>query len=162
MTTPPFDSADPALIEEVISQAQTRLQAQLTLGLAADQRAMTFAGMLFAAVAILVTLATATNTRLADTPELLPMAIGFILAACLACWSARPVEWHSPGNFPSSWNEDVAAGRTHSETRAETASNYEELLRDNEKALKSAAGFMHASMLVAFIAATAGVIAAAI
>lgn len=161
MTTPPFDSADPELIEEVISQAQVRLQAQLTLGLAADQRAMTFAGMLFAAVAIIVTLATATSSGLGQTPELLPMAIGFILAACLACWSARPVKWHSPGNFPSSWTEDVAAGRTHGETRAETASNYEALLKGNEKALGRAAGFMRASMFVAFIAASAGVISVA-
>ena len=161
MTVPlKLDLADVALVEEIISEARIRLHAQLTAGIAADQRAMTFSGLLFAGVAVLVGLAFSKDHQTGHTIELLLVAGGFLLAAALACWSARPVPWHQAGYAPSSYREDIDLGRNFAQTRTETAANYELLLQDNEKTLQKNAKFMRASMLAAFISAAAGIIAA--
>jgi hypothetical protein len=161
MTVPlKLDSADAALVEEIISEARIRLQAQLTAGIAADQRAMTFSGLLFAGVAVLVGLAFSKDYQTGHTLELLLVAGGFLVAAALACWSARPVPWHQAGYAPSSYSEDIELGRNFAQTRSETAANYEQLLEDNEKTLQRNAKFMKASMLVAVVSAAAGIMAA--
>lgn len=101
MTTP-YDSADAALLEEIISQGEKRLQGQLELGKAADQRAMTFAGLLFAGVALLMGLAFGERAAPEHRPDLICVAGGFILAAALAGWSARSTKWDIIGNEPNS------------------------------------------------------------
>lgn len=91
MTTPPYDSAPTDLVKEIIVQAEKRLEVQLTVGIAADQRAMTFAGLLFAGVAVIIGLAFARDASASVKPELISMASGFVLSASLACYSARPI-----------------------------------------------------------------------
>lgn len=158
MAAPSFASANPELVEEVIAQADARLQAQLTAALAADQRAMTFAGLLFAGIAALIGFAAAHSGALHNECGMVAVTLGFVVAAALACWSARPVKWHLVGNYPSSWDEDVRLSKRLPQTRAETAANYEEALQENERALQSAATFMRLSMTVGLVSAVAGVI----
>ena len=159
MTTP-YDSADPVLLEEIISQAEKRLQAQLELGKAADQRAMTFVGLLLAGVAVLAGLAFGDNSSPGYRPALVCVAFGLIASAALACWSARPVEWDIVGNVPASFDEDIAAGRTFAETRAETAMHLQDMISKNHKALQSNGNWMTAAMIIALVSAAGGLIGA--
>lgn len=152
-----FATADAKLIEEVISQSEKRMQAQLDLAKAADQRALTFAGLLFAGVAVLIALISAERTDNAIKPGLIGVAFGFVVAAALAAWSARPVPWHAVGNEPASYEEDISAGKTFEQTRPETAMNYQKLIRHNEKVLAGNLRFMWASLMVALLTSLAGV-----
>lgn len=162
MATPLFDSADADLVEEVISQAELRLEAQLKVGIAADQRAMTFSGLLFAGIAVLVALAFGENSNVAYRPQLISVAIGFVIAAGLASWSARPVAWHLSGNYPSSWAEDITAGHTKAQSRAEMAANFENMLKHNDRVLRTNSCFMFAAMVTAWITAASGLLTALI
>jgi hypothetical protein len=159
MATPPFDSVASDLVEEVISQAKDLLQAQLTVAIAADQRAMTFAGLLLAGIAVLIGTADRTS-GISQVPELVVLTIGFAIAAALACWSARPVPWHLGGDYPSSWKGDVEAKLSLHQTRAESAANFESMLRENEASIQSAALYMRMSMLVALASAIGGIVIA--
>jgi hypothetical protein len=160
MPTPRFDSADPALIEEIISEARARLEVQLTAAIAADQRAMTFAGLLFAGTAVLVGLALGKDAQPAHEHPLLCVAAGFVIAAALACLTARPTGWHQLGNYPSSFEDDVQNNLKLADTRAQTAANYEKMLKENEATLQLNGWFMRASMLVASVSAIAGIFSA--
>ena len=159
MTTP-YDSADPELLEEIISQGEKRLQAQLELGKAADQRAMTFAGLLFAGVAVLIALAFGNNASAIKRPELICVAAGFVISAALAGWSAKPSEWDIVGNVPKSFLNDIAAGLTLVKTRPITAVHIQDMITNNHEILKTNSWLMGASMTVALISAVAGVFSA--
>lgn len=159
MAAPSFDSAPPELVDEIIRQAELRLDAQLSAALAADQRAMTFAGLLFAGVAVLLGGGLGISPGSPQTTPIFAMAIGFTLAAACACWSARPSPWHFAGNFPASWTDDVSNGLSLEESKREMASNFQELLEFNEAQLTSAARWMRASMIIALLTVIAGLAA---
>lgn len=112
-----FVAADKAKLDEIIRQAESRLAAQLTLAVAADQRAMTLASILATGAAALIAWAI---TLSAADHKLVPVCVligGTIIAAACALWSASPVAWDSPGNTPESWVADIAEGKDdlHSE-----------------------------------------------
>lgn len=155
-----YDSADAGLLEEIISQAEKRLQAQLELGKAADQRAMTFAGMLLAGVAILSGLAFGDHPLKTQQPDLVILAIGLVISAALALWSARPIAWEIVGNVPAGYEEDIAAGRTLAETRGEMAIHLQEMISNNQDKLGCNGNWMRASMIIALVSSTAGVVGA--
>jgi hypothetical protein len=156
MATPSFASASAEFVDEIIRQAELRLDAQLSAALAADQRAMTFAGLLFAGIAVLLGGDFGTFSREAAQP-ILVVTIGFTMAAGCACWSARPSPWHYVGNFPASWSDDISQGTSFDASRKETASDLQELLDHNESALQRAARWMRASMVTAVASAVAGI-----
>jgi hypothetical protein len=157
MITPSLNSAKSPVIDEIIRQAELRIEAQLTAALAADQRAMTFAGLLFAGIAVLLGAEFRASTCSLPIDPVFVIAIGFTLAAACACWSAKPSPWHFAGNFPASWNEDVAAEMTLEESRKEMAANFQELLELNEAQLHRSASWMRASMVVALASAILGI-----
>jgi hypothetical protein len=161
MTTP-YDSADPKLLEEIISQAEKRLQAQLELGKGADQRAMTFAGVLLAGVALLVGLVFGDHPITSHQPELVCVAFGFIVSAAMALWSARPMDWEIIGNTPASYDEDIANGRKFAATRPETAMHLDDMISKNHETLRCNGNWMLASMAIALVSATGGLIGAVI
>ena len=156
----PFDSADPPLLEEIISQAEKRLQAQLELGKAADQRAMTFAGMLLAGVAILTGLTFGEEALTAQQPAFVLLTVGLIVSAGLALWSARPVDWDIPGNVPESYLEDIQAKLDFQGTRSETAFHLQDMISKNHDKLRCNGNWMTASMTIALVSIAAGIIAA--
>jgi hypothetical protein len=159
MTTP-YDSAESDLLEEIISQGERRLQAQLELGKAADQRAMTFAGILLAAVALLAGLAFGEHPLQEQQLAFVCLGLGLLISSSLALWSARPIAWEIAGNTPESYDEDIAANRKLSETRPETAMHLQEMIGNNHEKLRWNGNWMKASMMIALVSAAAGIISA--
>src|SRR3546814_4971368 len=90
---------------EVVREAELLIQAQLTCAIAADQRALTFAGFLITAATAAfgggVALAM-TDHRIAITALAVLYAGGLSYAAYLASESARPNLFCFPGNYPRS------------------------------------------------------------
>ena len=88
---------------EAYRLSEKRLEVQLTAALAADARAMAFAGICLAAAAVLGGLA-----KDATSPILLLIG-AFLLgvAAFLAGFSARPIDFHMPGAKFSDLEEDI-------------------------------------------------------
>lgn len=157
MATPSLESATSEYIDEIIRQAELRLEAQLSAALAADQRAMTFAGLLFAGIAVLMGGGGISISSTYFQPALI-FCIGFALAAGCASWSARPAKWHYVGNFPASWNDDLSEGISFAESRRETATHFQEMLELNERALTRASRWMRASMILAISSVVFGLL----
>ncbi len=157
----PYDSTNTELLVEIIFQAEKRLQAQLDLAKAGDQRAMTFSGLLFAGVAVLFRLGIEQHVTTVGV-EPLCVIFGFLIAAALAGASAWPIDWNSLGNEPKSYLNDIAAKKTLEDVRPETAAYLQEMIEENERVLQRNGRLMRASMLVALGAGFAGLFAAVI
>lgn len=102
MSKDQYVGADEAKLDEILRQAESRLKAQLSLAIAADQRAMTFSSVLATGAAALIAWAIAIA---ADSRTLIPvmvLIVGAVAALGCALWSASPIAWDSPGNTPAS------------------------------------------------------------
>lgn len=90
----------------ILEQGDRFLQAQLTMSLASDQRAMVMATIMVAfASALLVA-----GFGYLDNPAHAPlatsaifMAVAQILGAWFCIWSARPLKFAAPGSEPKAW-----------------------------------------------------------
>lgn len=132
--------ADSALLMEILREAESRLQAQLSSALAADLRAITFLGFLAA-----VTVATF-GAGMAALDKSFPLSViaiftgsGFGLACFYAFEAARPVDFQFVGNDPSSWRRDIEASIGLQDALAEQVAYYDEMLKDNRKAMAESA-----------------------
>lgn len=120
------------LILETLRQSEKLLDAQLQIAVAADSRAMTFCGLTIAAASLLVGLADRTSFPL-------PMYIAALLlfiAAVLAGLSARPVNWHAPGQKAADFDDDIEAARTLIEVAADMCSHNDEYITHNANILR--------------------------
>lgn len=156
MSSPDYSAASEKMLAEIIRQAEARLQAQLTAAIAADQRAMTFAGLMVAASAAIIGAALGLSR---DADVALPtIATSFFLfaAAVLAVIAARPIDWDFTGNTPSSWVRSISNGQTLREALADTADFYAEMIAENDLAIAKAAFWIKLSMASALVALLMG------
>jgi hypothetical protein len=156
-----YATAHPDIVEEINRQAEARLEAQLTVALAADQRAFIFAGFLVAIVAALLAVTTSNTVNHFETVVLLLTSGGLLLAAGLAAWSAQPSAWEMVGNVPSGWLDDIANRTSLAECRAEMATHYEGMIKANQDTLEGAALTMRISLALTVVTMlVAGVVSA--
>jgi hypothetical protein len=123
---------DPLVLDEIIRQAELRMQAQLQLAVAADARSGLVARVQGAASAALVAVAAQTGpASLAFAPAI---AAAVVLGAgtVLAAVASRPVSFGYPGAHPGDWLEDIKQGTSLLQARAETAALLDKYLRLNE------------------------------
>lgn len=107
--------ADESLLREILREAERFLQSQLQAALASDHRALTFAGILAAAIALIVgacaTLASVGQIKwLALTVA--PMVSCFLAALHYAAKAAEPCRFEYVGNDPAEWVVDIEAPNT--------------------------------------------------
>lgn len=165
MDTNPYESADEALLDEVIRQAEARLSAQLTCALAADQRAVNFASILASLAVALF----AAAINIADSQQ--PMAIVAVIvslliagASGLIIWGARPVYFHFVGNNPASFIEDINKHRSLNNIKSEINLHYDDMIKDNQKKMeKNAILFKTGTLTIALsfligVSITAGIL----
>lgn len=157
MTTSPYATADENVLDEIIRQAEARLNAQLTAAVGADQRAMTFAGLLFAGAAALAAIA-AQNITSDQSGILIFVCLGLSISGALAAVSAAPSAWEYVGNVPSAWVGDIQSLKPLRESKSEMANYYDDMLATNETAIAKAGRLMRSSMGGAFLSVICGVV----
>lgn len=152
-----YKSDDPALLREIVGSAETRLQAQLTVALAADQRALVLGSFLSAAIVALVSGSVALwiSEERQTFLSLIALfcAVGFLIALFLTTYVARPVEWNYPGTRPESWMNDIAESKSEAlrlselcaDLQRKTAENAA-IMRKNGKAIRWALRIAAASL----------------
>ena len=102
-----FSRLPTELQKEAIREGELRLQAQLQVATAADQRALTWGGLLVAAVTGALGGGLALVAKEQPDYVLGALAIGFALSMLKAAWKAldtvRPGLFCMPGNKPGNW-----------------------------------------------------------
>lgn len=92
------------IIREAFNQSEKNLEFEISLGVAADQRAMAFCGWMVGASALLTGLAENSDS---SGGSLYSGAFFLILSAALAGYSARPIQMRAPGAKFSDLEEDI-------------------------------------------------------
>ena len=146
MSISPYAAATSEHLAEIIRQAEARLASQLTLGVAADQRAMTMAAILGAIDAALIGLA-GTLERAEFGWSLVVLIAGFMLSATLAAWTAMPIAWDIPGNEPGQWKKDIENGVSLVSGLASMAEHYDDMISANHARLSSSANIIRMSFV---------------
>lgn len=161
------DTVDPTkmkeeTVKEIIREAEAYLGAQLTAGIAIDQKATTLAGSLATIVVAIIGIAIVSLTN-AEPNYILVWASGscsliFFVSLILAVAAARPISFEYVGNTPSAWSStDDMYGPLHISLMAQ-ANHYSKAisknnadLAKNAKLMKWAAVLMAAAPFVGFI-----------
>lgn len=139
------DNTTLPLIEEAYRLSEQRLQSQFSAALAADQRAMTAAGMLIAAAAILTALADNASASWA----MIVGAAGLALAALLAWFSARPQDFYAPGALFEDLAEDIACRASLAVVRSDLGKFNDKHARQNARAMDRSANMMSFAFVIA-------------
>lgn len=144
------------VLAEVVREAEARLQAQLQIATAADQRALTFAGFQIAAA----TAALAGGVALLNAPtpdfSLATLAVLFALAmlagAGCAMLTAWPRKFAIPGNEPAHWAPSQwqwpKRGFSLAAARVEQAACLQGSIKKNQHQAAHAAGLMHRAIYI--------------
>ena len=120
--------------------ADLRLQGQLAAAVAADQRALVFAGFLVAASAALGGAAATVLTGTALDHYLGKLAFfaagGMLVAMTFALVAARPTRWFFAGAQPADWRNDLRSGKPEIVQVEELLTDMDRRLRKNDRAMK--------------------------
>lgn len=139
-------------IELAYEQSCERLSSQLTAALAADSRAVRFAGVMIASAAVLLGLAEDPNTASAR----LVGSLFLIFSATVAYYTSRPVSFWMPGRKFSDFEEEFDSKLERSELLAELGSMNDRDSERNDAILAKNARRMQ----WAFVLAAAGICSA--
>jgi hypothetical protein len=161
MSSTDYAAAPDVVLNEIIRQAEARLQAQLTAAIAADQRAMTFAGLLLAAAAAMIGTGLGASPDAKLTVPVFVTGLGLFVSATLAIVAARPVDWDFVGNTPSAWIGSIADKQTLHDALSDMATFYAEMIDNNETAIADAAFWIRLSMGSALASLLIGLFAGA-
>jgi hypothetical protein len=132
-----YTTDDLDLLKEIVALSEKRLEAQLSAALAADQRALVFAG--FLVTSIIALLGGGTALLLKAPADLFLGWTALVTAAVLAAslgltvFSARPVTWAYPGTSPEIWKGDIAGKKGEAARLAERAADCENKIVENER-----------------------------
>lgn len=161
MTKSSYENADPELLRYAVGAAEARVGAQLSAGLAADQRALVFAGFLVAGIVAAGGGIAALLSAAAPDIALLVVgglvAIMLLAALALAIYSARPVGWWLVGHDPADWQEDIANGMPLEKTLPELAEVLDRRVKENRAELKRNSRCLLWAGWMAFAALVAGI-----
>lgn len=149
MSISPYAAADKPKLCEIKRLAESRLEAQLTLGIAADQRAMTLASFLATLDAALIALLAVGSSG--QRWSLVALMIGFGLATAVAAFSAQPVSWAVPGGLPADWIEDIASGDTLHNGNAAMLEYYQDMIVSNDQVLSKNGDLLRASFALTIL-----------
>ena len=132
-----YKTNDIELLRDLVERADKRVEAQLQTAIAADARAMTFAGFLAAAAAVLggaaasVLTGTVTDHRIGQIA--LWAALVTLVGMALAIAAARPRRFFSPGVYPKKWRGSIASGDGETERLTSVLADYDHRIEENER-----------------------------
>jgi hypothetical protein len=141
------------VLDEVVREGDAKLDAQLQVATAADQRALTLAGFQITAATGAVAGGVALMTS--KEPDKVLALIAFLFALALltlggiALWTVVPRKFKTPGNLPLNWRKDrwrwQDKGFDIKAARVEQAACLEEQIATNRRQLDWSAALMRAS-----------------
>ncbi len=156
MAQAPYMTNDVDALRRLAAAADVRVQGQLTAAIAADQRALVFAGFLAAAAAAI---GSASVTALADEkaePFLgqvgFATAAGLLVAMVLAVIAARPTRWFFPGSLPFDWREDFETAKDELEQLRELLVDYDNRITRNNRTMKINGRLLMAAAIISVAA----------
>lgn len=142
--------ASEVVLNEILREAESRLDAQLTTAIASDTRAMTFLGFLSAIVVAVIgsgLAVFATQPALAGVALL--VGVGFSASAGFAFLAARPIDFEMVGNEPESWAFDIDQAKSLHESMAEQVAHYDTMIKSNRAAMAISSKHMARSANIA-------------
>lgn len=136
---------DPAMIVEIVRQAEERFKMQVQFALASDARASAMATW---ASAVSGAFMVAALGNISSGPKAAALAAGtsFGLAAFCSIWAARPIAFGCIGTLPSGWLEVVKTDEKIIESLAGYAVHLDEHLLNNESRMKLNGGWTRGAM----------------
>lgn len=162
LTTESFDSfldLPEQLQREALREGELRIQAQLTVAAAADQRALTWAGFVITGATALFAAGFAIIVSAEGDDELTVLALvigtALLVSAGIAVWSVRPGLFCLPGNrpglwLPGSWKCVGSPEAKIAQSRLDQAAQLDAHIRENANAAGDRAKLMRTSMGIAF------------
>lgn len=137
---------DPAMIVEIVRQAEERFKMQVQLALASDARANAMSTWTSATAGAFVIAAIGTLDGAARSAAL---AAGgcFALAALCAIWAARPIAFGCIGTLPSGWIDVVKTDEKLVESLAGYAVILDGHLNENEGRMRENGNWTRGAML---------------
>ena len=140
------------LARTVLAQGELKLQAQLQIALAADQRAIVFAGFLIAIATALAGYWTRPDTSYLAGVWATATG-GVMFAGALACVSAAwPRLIGTVGNNPENWWSDGVEHRDLAECLRKESGNYDEWIVANNALLYRNGRMLKGGLLLALLA----------
>lgn len=138
---------DPEIIAEILRQAESRLDGQLTITLAADMRSVGLMAIVATVAAGAVgSFVTASQW---DIKVFSFMAfLGFMASAVSAYRACAPREIRHNGNFPRSWMSDIEKKNSLKQSLAAHIVNCQDDLVENHKNLKARAARQNEAALI--------------
>lgn len=166
-----FETLTEEVLAEVVREGELLLSSQLQAGIAADQRALTFAGFATTAAGAVFGLVIANPVPKEVLPPTFVAVLGLGLAAALlvavvmAILSALPRQFFFPGNEPANWAPEhwslpPSARRTLKAARIEQAQVLQTMISANKAGAERQAQLIRRAVWLAFGAAIAALAAA--
>ncbi|RWR28839.1 hypothetical protein D2T31_12055 [Sinirhodobacter populi] len=143
------------VILESFRQAELFSQAQMSIALAADGRAMTFCGLCIAAASLLLGLDGSDEIKVG----MYAASAVLYAAAAIAGWRGLPVDWYAPGQKGGDFAEDVATGRPYIDVISEMITQSDRHLSQNSQRLAKSGWWLRMS---AYLAVSAPLVGAAV
>ncbi len=151
---------DERLAEMVLRQGEIKVQAQLQIALAADQRASTFAGI-YTAISIAAFGASAAVFQAGAVGLIaggLAVAVVSLIAAYLCLGVAQPTRFHIAGNRPDNWWSDGVRDRALDECLERESQNYDRHIEHNRVILARNASRIRRALRVGLMVPVAGLV----
>ena len=133
------------LILEAYRRSEERLRSQKEMAIAADQRAMTFAGFMIAAATVLGGFAFSATIK---GPIIFTSAL-LIVSAFLAVLSASPAQFGTTGGKFTEWKTDVDEDIPFEFVLKQVGGFQDEDIEDNEVVMSGNAKLMNGSIFFA-------------
>lgn len=155
-----------ALARAVVRQGEMVLAAQLTLAVAASQRAMTLAA-LFTPIAV-AAFGLAISQWVAPASNL-PLAVAmlatgaFVVSAAALCVAAAwPMGFYTAGNRPDNWWSDGVEARSLAESLKKESANYDRSIDYNQRVITRTNDRLKIGALLGVTSPIVGLVAAVV
>jgi hypothetical protein len=150
---------DLEMARQIASQGEKYLQTQVQMAIAADQRAMTLAGLFTAIATAVIAASIAYWDKSGSAPILAAGVVGgvvMLIGAASCLWSARQIDFYYPGNEPAHWYAQRYA--TLTEAIGGEAENYQHHIEKNDAAIKANGRFLGWGAKIAVAAPIVGLV----
>lgn len=133
------------IIAEAYRLSEKKLETQMNLAISSDQRAVTFSGILIAAVAIQVSLSTTGEIDIYNNLAI----VFFVLAAGFSAFVARSTKITATGMKFSDFEDDIKDSRSYEDAISQLGAHYDDALGENLRLITMNGRLFNVSLIFA-------------